>query len=139
MNTNTELLQALLAGWLAGAIAGMTATAAVIIFVVTTPAVRERMPWANRLPVLAILMANGLTFGLTLVGLVLGAVFHNVGGRDEPLRFGLIAAAGCVALGGLYLFVRGVRGRESPVLLTCVVTCALSFGGVLPWLGSIEQ
>ena len=139
MNVNVELAQALFAGWVAGAIAGMVTTAVVMIFVVTTPAVRTRMPWANRLPILAILMANALTFGLTLVGLILGAVFHNVGGRGEPLTFGLVAAGACVALGGLYLFVRGARGRESPVLLTLVVTCGLAFGGLLPWLGSIEQ
>lgn len=139
MNINIELAQSLLAGWVAGAIAGMVTTAVMMIFVVTTPAVRTRMPWADRLPVLAILMANGLSFGLTLVGLVLGAVFYNAGGRAEPVLFGLITAGACVALGGLYLFIRGTRGREAPLLLTCVVTCGLSFGVILPVLGSLDQ
>jgi len=126
------LAQSLFAGWVAGGVAGLASTAALMVGVVRTSAVASRLPWANRPVILAILMANALTFGLTLVGLVLGAVFHRTG-VDDPLRFGIVAAVGAAILVGAYVFVRGgVRAREAPVVLVCLVVSGLSFSVVVP-------
>ncbi len=137
---NVELAQSLFAGWVSGAVAGMASTVALMIGVVRSSAVASRLPWANRPVILAILMANALTFGLTLVGLVLGAVFENVGGADDPRRFGLFAAAGTLLVMGIYVFVRGgIRSREAPVVIVCLVASGLAFSIMLPWLGTLDR
>jgi hypothetical protein len=136
---DAALAQSLFAGWVAGAVAGMASTVALIIGVVRTRVVASRLPWANRPVILAIVMANALTFGLTLVGLVLGAVFHRTGVED-PQRFGIVVAVATVVIVGFYVFVRGgIRAREAPVVLVCLVVSGLSFSLLLPWLGTLDR
>jgi len=133
------LAQSLSAGWVAGAVAGMVSTMALIIGVVRSSVVASRLPWANRPVILAIVMANALTFGLTLVGLVLGAVFERTGVED-PQRFGLVVAGGSVVIAAFYIFVRGgIRSREAPVVLVCLAVSGLAFALLLPWLGTLDR
>jgi len=137
---NVELAQSLFAGWVSGAVAGMVSTVALIIGVVRTSVVASRLPWANRPVILAIVMANALTFGLTLLGLILGAVFEGVGGAEDPRRFGVFAAVGTLVLTGFYVFVRGgIRSREASVVLVCLLVSGLAFAILLPYLGSLDR
>lgn len=133
------LAQSLSAGWVAGAVAGMASTMALIIGVVRTSVLASRLPWSDRPVILAIVMANALTFGLTLVGLVLGAVFHRTGVED-PQRFGMVVVGASVVIAAFYIFVRGgIRTREAPVVLVCLAVSGLSFALLLPWLGTLNR
>ena len=138
---NEELAGALLAGWIAGAVAGLTSTAALLLFAARSPSFAARLP-TRRLPLLGILLANGLTFGLTLVGLLLGGLFYGFGGGGSggALRFGwgvFVVVAGFL---GLYGFVRGgSRGREAPVVVVALAVAGVCFGVLLPWLGLLAS
>lgn len=137
---NNELLQALVAGWVSGAVAGLAATAAVLIFLARRPAVARRLPWQQRLPILGIIFANAFLFGLTIIGLVLGALFHRAGGPEAPVRFGIGVGAGVLVIATLYAVVRGrLRSGEAPGVLACLAVCGLCFGVLLPFLGSLDR
>lgn len=136
---NVELVQSLFAGWVAGAVAGLAQTAVVLVVLARRPALAQRLPWQQRLPILGIIFANALTFSLTIIGLVLGALFHANGGPDAALRFSALVAGGVVAIAVLYAFVRGrLRSAEAPAVLIGLVVAGVAFGGLLPWLGSID-
>ncbi len=136
---NTHVLQSLLAGWLSGAAAGLALTAVVLVWLARRPEVARRLPLQTRLPILGIVAANALVFGLTLLGLVSGAVYHNTSADAGGGRFPLVLAGLLLTVGALYAFVRGtVRSKEAPVVLAALIVCGLAFGGLMPWLAGIE-
>jgi len=129
-----DIAQALLAGWLSGATAGLAITGIVLVTAARRPALALRLPWQSRLGVLGIVVANVLVFSLTLVGLVLGAVQHRTHGDG---RFPFFVFAGVVVVGGLYVFVRGgVRRAEAPVVLAGLAVVAVAFAVMLPALAA---
>ncbi len=137
---DAELARSLLAGWIAGALAGIVGTGAVLVVAVRRPGLAARVVGRPKLPVLGMILANGLTLTFTLVGLILGALFHRAGGSDAAVRFALVVGGGAVVVAGLYAFVRGrVRTAEAPIVLVVLTIAALSFGVVLPVLGSIDR
>ncbi|MQC18654.1 MAG: hypothetical protein DWG80_06245 [Chloroflexi bacterium] len=138
---DADLAGALLAGWIAGAVAGLTSTAAVLIVAARSPSFAARLP-ARRLPLLGIVLANGLTIGLTLVGLLLGGLFYRLGGEGAggALRFGAAVLVVAVGFFGLYVFVRsGLRGREAPIVVVALGVAGVCFGVLLPWLGLLAS
>lgn len=136
-----DLAQALLAGWLSGAVAGMVLTASLFVLLVRHPGLLRRFAGRARLPLIGIVAANALTLGLTLAGLVLGALFHRGGGAEggaDALRFALVVGGVVLAVAGLYVFVRGrVRSAEAPAVLGALAIVGLAFGALLPWLGAL--
>ena len=136
---NSHVLQSLLAGWLSGAAAGLGVTAVALVWVSRRPAVMRRLPLQARLPVLGIVVANAMVFGLTLIGLVAGAVYHGTSVDAGGGRFPLVLAGIVVAAAALYAFVRGPRASEAPAVVGALVVCGLAFGGMLPWLAGIDR
>lgn len=138
-SVSAETAQALLAGWLSGAAAGLAITAVVLIVLARHPEAAARLPGQGRLRFVAIVVANALVLGLTLVGLVLGALYLRTSGDAGGAWFSLVVAGGCVAAAALYVFVRGqIRGGEAPVVLGSIVIAAAAFGVMLPLLAGLE-
>ena len=137
---DADLARSLLAGWIAGAMEGIVATGLVLVVMARKPGLAARIAGTRRLGIIGVILANGLTLTFTLIGLVLGALFHRAGGADAALRFALVVGGGSLTLAGLYAFVRGrVRTAEAPVVLMVLTIAALSFGVVLPVLGSLDR
>lgn len=135
---NVDLMQALAAGWVSGAVAGLVATAVLLVLMARRPELAARLPLPNNLPVLGIVFANALTIGLTLVGLVLGALHHATGNEGVLGAFSLLVLIGSLLIAGFYAFVRGgVRGPEAPGVLLSLFIVALAFGLLLPWLATL--
>lgn len=136
---DAELAGSLLAGWIAGAVAGLTATGLLLVVAARSPSLAARLP-SRRLPLLGMVLANGLTIGLTLVGLLLGGLFYRLGGDGTggAARFGAVVLVVSGGFLGLYVFVRsGLRGREAPIVVVSVAVAGVCFGVVLPWLASL--
>ena len=130
MIPDVELLRPLVAGWIAGAAAGLFITP-VLVISMARPGPAARFQGRARLPVLVILFLNALMISLTLVGLLLGAIYYASGG---PM-FSVAVVAGITVLAVLYVVVRGrIRTAEAPVLLISLVILAAAFGGLLPFL-----
>ncbi|MEX2373473.1 MAG: hypothetical protein WD800_06675 [Dehalococcoidia bacterium] len=135
---NAEAAQALMAGWLSGATAGLAVTALVLVTASRTPALATRLPFQGRLGILGIVAANVMVFGLSLIGLLLGTAYHETSAEAGGGRFPLAVAAVIVGLVALYGFVRGFRRGEAPVVLGGLALSALAFAVMLPWLAGIE-
>lgn len=136
---NGHVLQSLLAGWLSGAAAGIGVTALVMTWLSRRPDLARRLPFQARLPILGIVVVNAMAFGLTLIGLVLGAVYHSTSIEADGGRFRLVLAGVLFAIGGLFAFVRGrVRGGGVPLVLGVLAVCGLAFGVMMPWLAGID-
>ncbi len=132
---DAETLRALFAGFVAGAAAAFV-TAALALRSMSRDAswlarwrrraAAERTP----LPLLGVLLVNGLLLGWTLLGLLLGAAYLAVG---DPLRFGAIAHAAALAA----LVAAGwVRRRVTAPMWAAALTAALAFGALLPALAA---
>ena len=125
---NSEGAGALLAGWIAGAAVALADTAILLVMLARDPVWRERVGRTRmRLPILGIVVVNGMMFGWTLVGLVLGAVYI---GADQPaFSITVVAVIGL----GLVAFA-AIRGRPGwPAWATAGVAMA-GFAGLLPAL-----
>jgi len=134
------LVQGLLAGWITGAAAGLAMTALLLTMAARSPNLAQRMPFQNRLVIVGIVAANATVFVLSLVGLVLGALWHRTSSSAETSYFGFVVLGWLVAMAGLYAFVRGrVRGAEAGLVLGALGICAVAFGVALPWLAGLEQ
>jgi hypothetical protein len=125
-----ELLGPIVAGWIAGAAAGLFLMPLLLIWA-ARPGRFVHLQGRTRLPALVILFLNGLMITFTLIGLVLGGIYTQTGG----LPFSLVVLGVIGAAASLYLFVRGTwRAPEAPLVLAGVVITALAFAGLLPWL-----
>ncbi len=130
MIPDAELLRPLVAGWIAGAAAGLFITP-ILVIGMARPGPAAHFQGRTRLPVLVILFLNGLGISLTLIGLLLGAIYYARDGRG----FVVGVLAGVAVLGALYLFVRGrVPRAEAGMVIGSLVVLAACFGLLLPWL-----
>ncbi|GMU39573.1 MAG: hypothetical protein AMXMBFR23_04390 [Chloroflexota bacterium] len=130
MIPDEELLRPLVAGWISGAAAAMFITPVLVIWA-ARPGPAARFQGRSRLPVLVILFLNGLSISLTLIGLVLGAIYHASGGR--PFVIGMLGSLAVLA--AAYVIVRGrVRTGEAPAVLISLAILAACLGGLLPVL-----
>lgn len=128
INVDGSLLRALLAGWIAGAAAAFATTAVVVAALARASAWRTRLTEVRAsLPLLGIVIVNGAVLVFTIVGLVLGAIYHA---GDQP-GFSLgIAVAGATLLAVGWF----VRGRlEWPLWMLASIFIA-AYGGLLPLL-----
>jgi len=126
-----EVGAALLAGWISGAAVAFAAAALVLVWLSRNEGWRARFGRTNvRLPLVVIVVVNGMMLGWTLVGLMLGAVYLWM---DQP-AFSITVVAMLVLGLGMWITVLGRPGWA--VLWTTGVALA-SFGGLLPLLVSL--
>ena len=130
MSEELEAGRALLAGFISGAAAAFATTAIALHSMSRSPEWRARAAGVGRvpLPLLGVLLVNGLLLGWTLLGLVLGAVYLGV---EDPLRFGTVVNA--VVLVAL-LAAGFVRRRMTAPMWGTALVAALAFGVLLPVL-----
>lgn len=142
MDVNVELLRSLVAGWISGAAAGLASTGIWLVAMSRRPALAamaSRLPRERFVIVFGIVFANASVISLTLVGLLLGAVHHRLGGGPGS-PFSLLVLGGGVVIGGAYVFVRGgLRAPEAPWVLFTLAVIALAFGVMLPVLVQLES
>jgi len=135
---NVDLLQSVVAGWIAGAVAGLAGTAVLLIFVARRPEMAQRLPLQNHLVVLGIVFANGLVIGLTLIGILAGAAHYRFGGGPgSAFSVGVVVVAALVSV--VYVLVRRGFRAEVPGVLICLGIVALTFSLLLPWLGTMDR
>ncbi len=128
IDVNGELLRALLAGWIAGAAASFAATAIVVTVMARTTAWRSRLTEIRAsLPLVGIIVVNGALLVLTIVGLILGGLYHA--GAQPGFSLG-------IAVAGVTLLALGwfVRGRLEWPLWALAGVFVASYGGLLPLL-----
>ena len=131
MKIDPEVGAALLAGWISGAAVAFATTAIVLVWLSRNEGWRARFGRTNvRLPLVGIVVVNGMMLGWTLVGLMLGAVYLWM---DQP-AFSITVVAMLVLGLGMWITVLGRPGWA--VLWTAGVALA-SFGGLLPLLVSL--
>ena len=75
-----DLARSLLAGWIAGALAGIVATGVLLVLMARRPTLAARVARTPRLGVVGVVLANGLTLTLTVIGLILGGFVVTEGG-----------------------------------------------------------
>ncbi len=127
-----ELARAVVAGWLTGVMIGLICLGIVMIGLARDPSWSARMPRVKvSLPVFGIIVANGMMFGWTLVGVLLGFAY--------AARPGLAFSVGLFALailgGGLYWIMRSsAHGSEPFMVWGCLVVAVLGFGVGMPLL-----
>jgi hypothetical protein len=127
-----EVGQALLAGWISGAAMAFATTAIVLVVLSRDDGWRARFRRTTlRLPLVGIVVINGMMLGWTLVGLVLGAVTLWM---DQP---GFTVAVAAMLALGMLMWVT-VVGRPGWAVLSTVGVALSSFGGLLPFLVSLD-
>lgn len=128
LDVDGDLLRALLAGWIAGAAAAFAATGILVAVLARTTAWRARLTEVRvSLPLVGIIVVNGALLVLTIVGLVLGALYHA---GDQP-GFSLSIVVAGTALLALGWFV---RGRLEWPLWALAGVFVIAYGGLLPLL-----
>ena len=132
MNIDPEVGGALLAGWVSGAAVAFASTAIVLVVLSRDDGWRARFQRTTvRLPLVGVLIINGMMLAWTLVGLVLGAVYLWT---DQP-AFSIALAVMLVL--GLVMW-SAVRGRPGWAVLATAGVALASFGGLLPALASLS-
>ena len=110
---DADLARSLLAGWIAGAMAGIVATGLVLVVMARKPGLAARIAGTRRLGIIGVILANGLTLTFTLIGLVLAAEAHHHVGAERDVGDG-----GAQAIDEDEDFAPGVaaaHGREDPI------------------------
>jgi hypothetical protein len=136
-----ETMQALVAGLIAGSAGGLATTA---IMLVALSRDRRSIALVSglrvSLPLLGIVIVNGMMLAWTAVGLVLGALFLRAestrpGGwpGGDNLMFTLLVT-GTIAVA--YAAATYVRGRTSWPVSATAATAALTLGWLLPALAA---
>jgi len=138
MIPNVDLLQSLVSGWIAGAVAGLACTAIWLVAFIRHPELALRLPLQQKLVIFGIVFANAFVISLTLVGIVLGALHYRFGGGPgDGYSLALLGGTVVIALG--YAFVRGrIRSQEGPYVLITLATVGVAFGLLMPWLASMD-
>ncbi|MEZ4501153.1 MAG: hypothetical protein R3C39_00800 [Dehalococcoidia bacterium] len=135
-----RVLQALLAGLIAGAAVAFATTAIALVALSRSPS------WIGRsqnlkvpMPLVGVAFVNGLMLWWTALGLVLGAVLLRFDSDRPGAGLGSPNAWFTAVIVGLVLASMGlawfVRGRPAWPLTASAVVAALSFGWLLPVLG----
>ncbi len=134
-----ETARALLAGLIAGVATAFATTAIALISIARDErwyarTARMRLP----LPLLGVIVVNGLMLGCTLLGLVLAAAYlraedvYPAGGVGSPNRLFTLLIAGAAAV--LLLGVAVVRRRLTWPMWATALVALLAFGWLLPGL-----
>lgn len=123
-----EAARALVAGWIAGAAAGLAITGVAMAVVIRGPAWwgRARVGHLSP-PIIGIIVVNVMVFAWTLLGLLLGALYLAAG--PSMFRVGLAAA-----VGGALVIAWVVRGRLTWPMGATAAVALLAFAGLLPLL-----
>lgn len=130
MSHEVEIGRVLLAGFISGAVVAFASSAIALVSISRSMDWRARVARVERvpLPLLGILLVNGLLLGWTLLGLMLGAIYMEVA---DPLGFG--TAVSMVAL--LILLAAGfIYRRITPSMWGTALVAAISFGVLFPAL-----
>lgn len=131
MRIDPEVGAALLAGWVSGAALAFATTTIMLVWLSRNEGWRDRFTQTTlRLPLVGIVVINGMMLLWTIVGLVLGAIFLWT---DQP-AFSIVVTA-MLSL-GLMMWVT-VLGRPGWAVLSTVGAALLAFGGLLPFLASL--
>ena len=137
-----DAMRALLAGLIAGSATAFACTTIVLVMLWRNPAWFRRVPQQERvsLPLVGVVAMNGFLLGWTALGLLLGAALRLVEASRPAEGFGspnLAFTLGVtVAVALAILVTTFVRGRYSWSLTAMAASAALSFGWLLPWLGT---
>jgi hypothetical protein len=137
----TDVLQALLAGLIAGAATSIAWTAIVLVMLWRDRSWFSMAPRMTTvpLPLLGIAVMNGFILWWTALGLVLGLGLHRIEvarpldglGSPNLVFTSVVLGAGAALLGGFAV----VRGRIGWPALVMGASALASFGWLLPWLG----
>jgi len=132
-----EVGAALLAGWISGAAVAFAAAALVLVWLSRNEGWRARFGRTNvRLPLVVIVVVNGMMLGWTMVGLVLGAFYLAAEGSISAGGLGttnllfsslVTGAVVLVLAAGAY-----IRGRLTWPMWSTALVAALSLGWLLP-------
>ena len=130
MSAEVDASRALFAGFVSGAAAAFATVAIALWSMSRSPRWRERAAGLERLsaPLLGVVLVNGALIGWTLLGLLLGAVYLQVG---DPLRFGMIVHALVLIA---VLAAAFVLRRLSGAIWATAIVAAFAFGILLPAL-----
>ena len=143
MNADPTILQALLAGLIAGAAVALATTAIWMTALARDPRWRER-PLNLPVPLAAagVVLVNAMVLGWTVAGLALGAVFLGIEDRrsvaglgSANLWFTAVVAGSIVGLVALGAYV---RGRVTWPVWSTAGVAVLAFGWLLPLLATID-
>ena len=143
MIADPRILQALLAGLIAGAAVALATTAIWMTALARDPRWRER-PLNLPVPLAAagVVLVNAMVLGWTVAGIVLGAVFLGIEDRrsvaglgSANLWFTAVVAGGIVGLVALGAYV---RGRVTWPVWSTAGVAVLAFGCLLPLLATID-
>lgn len=136
---DAETLRALLAGLIAGSAAAFATTAVALRAIVRSEQWRARAAGtAVPLPLVGVVLVNGLMLAWTAPGLLLGAAYlrvestHPAGGLGSPNRLFTLLIAGAV-LGALLVWSY-LRGRLTPAMAFTGAVALAAFGWLLPLL-----
>ena len=143
MTADPRILQALLAGLIAGAVVALATTAIWMTALARDPRWRERpLSLPVPLPAAGVIVVNAMVLGWTIAGLVLGAIFLGIEDRraaaglgSANLVFTAVVAGGIVVLLALGAYV---RGRVTWPVWSTAAVAALAFGWLLPLLATID-
>lgn len=143
MTPDPRVLQALVAGLIAGAATAFASTAIAMIAIARHPRWRERpLSLPIPLPAAGVIVVNGMMLAWTLTGLVLGALFLGIEDRrpygglgSANLAFTATVAGSIVALVALAAYV---RGRVSWPVWSTAAVAAVAFGWLLPLLATVD-
>ena len=143
MAADPRILQALLAGLIAGATVALATTAIWMTAMARDTRWRER-PLNLPIPLAAagVVVVNAMVLGWTVAGLALGGVFLGIEDRRPAAGLGSanLVFTATVAGGILLLVAAGayVRGRVSWPVWSTGAVAALAFGWLLPLLATID-
>ena len=137
---NAQVLQALLAGLIAGSVVAFGSTAIAIAALWRSPGWLSRAPNLRvPLPLVGVVLVNAFLLGWTALGLVLGAAFHAVetarpaGGLGSPNA--AFTAGVVAAVVAAFAAAAVIRGRPGWPVASMALLAVASFGWLLPWLG----
>jgi len=128
VNFDPDVARVLLAGWISGAAVALAGTAIVLVVLSRDDGWRERFQRTTlRLPLVGVVVVNGMMLGWTLVGLIMGGIYL---GTEQP-AFSITVIV-LLALG--LVMWSAVRGRPGWAVLAMVGSALVSFAGLLPAL-----
>ncbi|HJM89907.1 MAG TPA: hypothetical protein QF624_09860 [Dehalococcoidia bacterium] len=133
-----ETMQALVAGLIAGAACSFATTTILLIALSRDPRWLGRAPNLHvPLPLLGVVIVNGMMLGWTALGLVLGALYLGTADGDadggSDLLFGVVVSGAIVVVLGAGSYI---RGRVTWPMLATALSAMLSFAVVLPLLAA---